>query len=207
MLRLNLSTRPFYNERGVHVALAVMALVLLVVTVFNAREILALSARHTAMRTQVDADRARAQDSRQRASRLRAELRQDELEQVLAETREANALIDQRTFSWTELFNHLEATLPADVMLRSVQPQVKEGRLVVTLGVIGRRVDDIDAFMERLEETGAFSGLLAETESPEEDGSLRASLVGFYDTTKPAPATAPVADAAPAASAGQEARR
>ena len=161
MLRLNLSTRPFYNERGLHLLLGVLALVLAGVTVFNARELLALSSRHTAMRTQMEADRARAQDARQRATRLRAELNQDELERVLAQTREANALIDERTFSWTELFNHVEATLPADVMLRSVQPQAKDGRVTVRLGVVARSVDAIDEFMERLEATGAFSGLLS----------------------------------------------
>ena len=41
---------------------------------------------------------------------------------------EANALIDQRTFSWTELFNQIEATLPPDVMLTSVRPAVQGRR-------------------------------------------------------------------------------
>ena len=208
MLRLNLSTRPFYNERGVHIVLAVLALALVTLTAFNARELLALSGRHTALRTQVDADRARAQDSRDRANRLRAEVRQDELERVLAQAREANLLIDQRTFSWTELFNHVESTLPPDVMLRSVQPVMKEGRMTVTLGIIGRRVDDIDKFMERLEATGAFSELLATTETPEEDGTLRASLVGFYESARqPAAAEGGAGAPASAAAPGQEARR
>jgi hypothetical protein len=194
MVRLNLATRPFYNERGVHILLALVAVVLAVVTVLNARQILNLSARHTAAMTQLQGDRARAQDARQRAERLRAELKQDELERVLADTREANALIDQRTFSWTELFNRIESTLPSGVMLRAVQPNAKDGRILVTLGVIGRRVDDIDQFMERLEQTGAFSELLATSETPEEDGTLRATLVGVYVAGgETAPATAPPA--------------
>jgi DNA-binding transcriptional MerR regulator len=200
MLRLNLSTRPFYNERGLHLLLGVLALLLAGVTVFNARELLALSSRHTATRTQMEADRARAQDARQRATRLRAELNQDELERVLAQAREANALIDERTFSWTELFNHLETTLPADVMLRSVQPQAKDGRVTVILGVVARSVDDIDEFMERLEATGAFGGLLATSESPDDDGTLMATLEGVYASAAPVP-PAPTTTRAAAAGA------
>ena len=41
--------------------------------------------------------------------------------------REANRLIDQRTFSWTEFFNHIEETLPPDVMLTSVRPIFNDG--------------------------------------------------------------------------------
>ena len=178
------------------------------VTFFNAKEVLALSARHTALRTQMDADRARAAEFRQRAARLRAELKQEDLERVLAETREANELIDQRTFSWTELFNHLEVTLPPEVMLRAVQPQIRDGQMTVTLGIVGRRVDDIESFMERLERTGAFRDLLATSESPQEDGSLNGTVVGVYSgarTGRTPEATA--TSTSKATPAGREARR
>ena len=38
--------------------------------------------------------------------------------------REANLLIDRRTFSWTELFNQFEATLPADVRISTITPHI-----------------------------------------------------------------------------------
>ena len=180
MLRLNLSTRPFYNERGVHVALIAIAVLLAVVSALNIQAVRALSARQTALQTRLDEDRARAEDARRRALKLRGELNQEELERVLAEAKEANLLIDRRTFSWTELFNHLEATLPADVMLRSVQPASQEGRMVVSLGLVARKVEDIEKFMERLEETKAFADLLATSESAQEDGSIQAIVVGSY---------------------------
>ena len=47
---------------------------------------------------------------------------------VAAAAKEANDLIEQRTFSWTALFNQLEATLPDDVMLIGVQPGVQGRR-------------------------------------------------------------------------------
>ena len=180
MLRLNLSTRPFYNERALHITLSIVGLLLLVLCALDVVQILRLSSSKTALETSVATDRARAVDARRRADALRAQVRQEDLERVLADAREANALIDRRTFSWTELFNHIEATLPSDVMLRSVRPDVKDGQMVVTLGIAGREVDDIEEFMDRLEKTGAFSNLLATDESRDEDGILKANLEGRY---------------------------
>jgi hypothetical protein len=68
-----------------------------------------------------------------------------------------------------------------------VQPQAKDGRVTVRLGVVARSVDAIDEFMEQLEATGAFSGLLSTSESPDEDGTLVATLVGEYMSGAPVP--------------------
>jgi Tfp pilus assembly protein PilN len=102
---------------------------------------------------------------------------------VVAAAREANALIDQRTFSWTEFFNVIEATLPADVMLSSVRPEVKDGQTQVTMMVLARRAEDIDAFMESLEATKAFAGLLPASERLTDDGLHETQLVGRYAAT------------------------
>ena len=40
MLRTNLSTRPFYNERAVQMALVAAAVLILAVTAFNAIELI-----------------------------------------------------------------------------------------------------------------------------------------------------------------------
>jgi Tfp pilus assembly protein PilN len=193
--RLNLSTRPFYNERALHILLVLVAVLLVAVSVFNAAEVLRLSARQTALRSEVEAEEARARDVRQKATTLRAQLGQEELEQVLAAAKEANTLIDRRTFSWTQLFNHIEATLPADVMLTAVRPRAVEEGFTVSLGVLGRSVDDIDAFIEKLEDTGAFTELLSQDEAPEDTGLIRATLIGRYQAASP---RGPAAGAPPA---------
>lgn len=188
MFRLNLSTRPFYNERAVHLVLALLAILLVVVTVFNAREVVRLSGRQTALRAGISADEAKAADLRQRAAALRAQLRTDDLERVLAAAREANTLIDRRTFSWTELFNHLEATLPAGVMLTAVSPRADEEGMKVGIGVLGRRVEDVEDFIVRLEATGVFSEMLSQSETPEESGLVRVRIQGRYHPESARPA-------------------
>ena len=138
MLRTNVSTRPFYNERAVHLALGVVAAVLLLLTLFNVGRAIALSTRNTDLGAQIRRDEEQAAKLEKDARLLRSRINQAELETVVAAAREANALIDQRTFSWTEFFNLIESTLPADVMLTSVTPEVKDGKTEVSMVVAGK---------------------------------------------------------------------
>jgi len=100
---------------------------------------------------------------------------------VTAEARSANALIDRRVFSWSGLFNQLETTLPADVRIASVTPRLDTGgRVTVALAIVGRRPEDIDAFVERLGKSGAFADVLSRQENVSQDGSLEVELEGRY---------------------------
>ena len=56
MLRINLATRPFYNERVVHYAIALLALTLIAGSVFNVMRIIELSRRNTALGTEATRD-------------------------------------------------------------------------------------------------------------------------------------------------------
>jgi len=180
MLKSNLSTRPFYNERGVHWALAVAVLVVGAVTVFNVRELVSLSARNTALSAGIARDEAAARDLAREAETIRRSLDRQQLEAVTDAAREANDLIDQRTFSWTAFFNVIETTLPPDVMLTSVRPRIQQGEVTITINVVGRQTEDLDLFMSALEATGAFADLLPRQEEIGDDGMHRAVLTGRY---------------------------
>ena len=114
------------------------------------------------------------------AVELRRQLGDADLARVVAATGEANGLIDRRLFSWTAFFNHIEQTLPAGVMLMSVRPDADAGTITVAIGVIGRRVSDIDSFIGNLEATGAFADMLAREEQVTDEGTYRTLLVGRY---------------------------
>jgi hypothetical protein len=156
MLRTNLATRPFYNERAAHFLIGVAAVIVLAITVLNGIRIVSLSSHNTELSSRIGADDAEADRLAAEAARIRKTIDREELELVVNAAQEANVLIDQRTFSWTQFFNEIESTLPPDVMLSSVRPSVKEGETHVTMGVLGRGAEDVDEFMERLEATGAF---------------------------------------------------
>jgi Tfp pilus assembly protein PilN len=206
MLRTNLSTRPFYNERLVQLALGASALLVLALTAFNVVQFRSLSDRHAQLLGRVGDAERQATTLRADAERARHSVDRAQLERVAAAAREANLLIDQRTFSWTDLLNRLEATLPDDVRIQSIRPATdKDGNLTVSMVVVGRRAEDIQQFIDQLGGTGAFRHLISRTESTNQQGLLEVILEGWYlpaGTTAASPRAVP----APAAAAPAPAR-
>jgi hypothetical protein len=205
MLRHNLSTRPFYNERAVHVAIGVAAVIVFALTAFNVFRMITLSRQNTELATAINRDHADAAAfSKMAADHLRT-LDKEELQLVVDSAREANSLIDQRTFSWTSFFNRIETTLPPEVMLSAVRPTVREGVTRVTMTVLGRRAEDIDEFMEKLEATGAFEEVVPSQQDRTDEGLYRVVVESMYngapEETAPAetPTVAPPQTPAPAA--------
>ena len=74
----------------------------------------------------------------------------------------------------------IETTLPPDVMLTSVRPEVDGEYVSVAMVVLGRRIEAIDRFIEALEATGSFEELLARQEEATDDGMFRTVLRGRY---------------------------
>ena len=180
MLQINLSTRPFYNERAVHLALGAVGVLVLALTAFNVTQVVMLSWRLADATIRADEAEATADDVARQTLTIRRDLDRDELEVAVANARAANTLIDRRVFSWTEFFNRIESTLPADVMLTSVRPEIEPDEMAVSMGVLGRRVEEIETFIERLEATRAFAELLPLQEEPTDEGLYRAALRGLY---------------------------
>ena len=203
MPRANLSTRPFYNERPVRAVLGLVAAAVVALTAFNAVQILRLRSRGAEVLAQaVEAERE-AGRLRSDAVQIRRTINRQQLAAVQAAALEVNQLIDRRAFSWTDLFNRFESTLPAEVRIASVTPQVDSmGRMLVAVSVISRRVEDLDGFIDALEKTGAFREVLSRQEEAQEDGTLRSVIQGYYEV----PATAPVQAAAEPSQAEGEPR-
>jgi Tfp pilus assembly protein PilN len=201
MLRTNLSTRPFYNERAVNLGLGLVALVVIGLTVANLVSVVRLSRQNTVLGATMREDRSTAEELTRKARQTRQEINQDELKVIVAAAREANALIDGRTFSWTALFNQLESTLPPDVMLSSVRPTIDDNGTKLTLIALGRRPADLEEFFEKLEATGEFENVLPRQRNPNDEGLIQATIEALYTPgAQPEPAAAPAPPApAPAA--------
>jgi Tfp pilus assembly protein PilN len=180
VLRTNLSTRPFYNERAVYAIAAVVAVAVLAVTAWQASRVVRLSKYKTELNTAVRRDRDEAEAKIKDADQIRRGLNQKELAEVAAAAKEANELIERRTFSWTGLFNQLEATLPEDVMLTGVRPEFEDGETKVNLDVQGRQSDDIDAFWDRLDKVGAFHDVQWSAVDVGEDGLHKVQMKAVY---------------------------
>jgi len=182
MIRTNLSTRPFYNQRAVSLWIGSLALVVAAATVFNLASVIDYSRNDTALATQASLDEARAGDLRANAAKLRASVDPRQIAFASTEASAANELIDRRTFSWTELFNVFEKTLPDDVRITAVRPGFDQGKFKVTIAVVARSVDDVNAFMNNLQMTHMFRQVgSAVSERFSESGELLAELGVEYN--------------------------
>jgi Tfp pilus assembly protein PilN len=181
VIRTNLSTRPFYNERAVQLVLLVAGVVVLAATLFNVTRIAGLSRQDTRLATRAVSDEARARDLVVSAARRRATIDPKAIELASIDARQANELIDRRTLSWTDLFNRLEMTLPDDVRINSVRPRLEGKRgTVLSMAVTAKSVDDVNQFVENLEATGAFAELEKRDEHIDDQDQFEVSLEGVY---------------------------
>jgi Tfp pilus assembly protein PilN len=199
MLRTNLATRPFYNERLVHWLIAGAAVLVVAFTAFNVGEYLRLSGRQGGLEADAARDEAMARTLTARAAEARQRIDAKRLERISAQAAEANGIIDARTFSWTALFDDIEATLPPTVMLTSITPSIEPDGATVRLTVVGRTVEAIDTFIERLEATTRFENVQPSTEVVTEDGLFETLVTGRYLNAPPAaaPAATPAAPPSP----------
>jgi type IV pilus assembly protein PilN len=188
VIKTNLATRPFYNEGAVRLWIAVLALVAVAATSFNVTRLLQYSRSDTELATQASRDEARTTELRAEAAQLRASVDPKQVENASIEARLANDLIDRRAFSWTELFNIFEATLPDEVRITAVRPKVEEGRgIVLSITVLARSVEDLDKFDTSLEDTGAFRDLVPREDRVNEQGQIEGLIETVYAPKKGAP--------------------
>lgn len=199
MLRINLSTRPFYNERLVSFLILVTGIAALGLLAFSVQQIVTLSSERTALRAQMAQDAATTDRANQEASALNHAVDTRGLRGLAVSATQANRLIDERTFSWTIFFSLIGKTLPNDVRIDSVAPSFDNDGVEVLMTVVSKRTDDLAAFIENLQKTGAFYDILPQKEDATNDGMRRTSVSARYLSPKtPAPgAGAPTAPTSP----------
>ena len=106
----------------------------------------------TQLSEQAARDESRAAELRTSAVRLRATVDPKQIEFASLEARQANDLIDRRTFSWTEIFNLFESTLPDEVRITSFRSKIEKGQIVLTITIVARGAEDVSSFMDNMEQ-------------------------------------------------------
>ena len=192
MLRGNLSSRPFYNERLVLVALGVMAAGVVALSAFNFSRLTSLSAASTELEGHATRDR-------DEAARIRADIRSavaavdmNRLGPLVAGAAEANALIAQRTFSWTEFFDVVEGALPYEVRLVGVSQRVEDDERVLVMSLVAQTDRDLNDFVRAMLDTGVFFDVLPTEKAQNDDGTVGAIVETHYlPQARPASAESP----------------
>jgi hypothetical protein len=191
MLKGNLATRPFYNERLATLVIALVAVLVVALTGYNGWKLVTLSGQRSEALARIERDRAEAARLRAAADAVARSINPRALAALAGSAREANDLIDQRTFSWTTFFGVIERTLPIDVRLTAVAPRVERGVFNVTMEVVARDLNEVDDFCDALQNTGQFYDVAPVDQHPLDNGSVAATVEASYlSATKP-PAAEP----------------
>jgi hypothetical protein len=141
------------------------------------------------LNSHIDRDRGEAARITGQADAVRRTVDASRLQLLASSTHEANDLIDQRTFSWTEFFDLIEKTMPRDVRLVGVSPRLEKGEFKIAMRVVARTPDDLASFTAGLAATGSFYDVaLLETQRNDDDTDTLTLLAGYL---APATSTGP----------------
>jgi hypothetical protein len=66
------------------------------------------------------------------------------------------------------------------VMLTEVKPSFQEDETIISMAVLGRRAEDVDDFIVKLENTGAFDQVLPKLRDTNEEDLARVLITCVY---------------------------
>jgi len=144
---INLSKRPFVNSRPVKRVAAVcwaLGLLLAGLNVYLYTQHLAGQGEQRQM--MADVERQLAEESAALA-KLESEVADLGLERQNEQIRFLNTLIEERTFSWSELFDRLAEVLPAKAQLNRINPRIESDRRQATRNHEGNVPNEEYAFL------------------------------------------------------------
>jgi len=169
-LQLNVATNPQENNRPFLAGAALTGTVSMLVFVLLAhaaykswRASRVLRADIARLEGQIQADRQHRQD-------LATYFRSAAAQSILDRSAFLNSLIDARTFPWTKIFTDLEETLPPGVRVISISPRLVSGRAEVTLEVGVDSDESKIKFLQAIEKSSVFSGMVVKEEKRAEPG-------------------------------------
>jgi Tfp pilus assembly protein PilN len=155
MRPLNLARRPFRNERLQTLGVSAAAVLLMGLTAWHAVVVRNLLPRRTsALHQEVAELEKKLEHFRNERRSIRVTVPE---KRTLAQWTRVKELVDQRLFSWTDLFASLEEVIPDGVRLVSVVPKVVKGEVEINISAMVRTNDDGWEFYRVLEDHAEFS--------------------------------------------------
>ena len=147
-LDLNLASRPFRNNTLPWVGCGVAAAMALTFTAWN----VTTYARHNAdlnrMQGRVDSLARNFAEFDQRGRVARRKIQEFDLAVLDTQALKANEVIEWKAFSWTGLFNRLEAVTPWNVQMHSIRPVFRGRRGNEQVNLASDGIDRIPVAVE-----------------------------------------------------------
>jgi hypothetical protein len=206
-ITLNLASRPFRNNVLAGSLLGVAGAAIVVATIANLYVYLSYGQSYAKLQIDQAQDRARLTQLETEEKRLTAEVRGRDFRRAFERGKLASELIRKSAFSWTLLFNTLEAVVPPDVVMTAIRPNISAEGIIIRIEGVAKQHMALLAFEEKLLRHPAFSKVF-----PSNERRLNPSLpdITFLlncdylpeHAGAPAPAAKDAVASAPAADSG-----
>ena len=180
MLKANLSSRPFYNERLVSLVLVAAGLGMVALTAWNVSRLTGLSETRASLERDIARDHSEAARIRADAESVAAGADLGRLRALVGGAAEANALIAHRTFSWTQFFDIVEGALPYEVRLVGVAHRIEGGERLLVLNLVAETDAQLNEFVRAMLETGVFFDVLPTEKLRNDDATVGATVETYY---------------------------
>ena len=157
-IAINLASEPFRRDRPMLIASAAVAL--LMVISLGALIYLAVIDRGAIRRdylaqAQLDRELKRVTSDKRK---IDAEVRRTENSDVLEQSVLINELLLRKGISWTRIFADLEKTLPPNVLITQIKPQVNNNnQILLEMTVASATAEPLTIFEMKIEASDVFS--------------------------------------------------
>jgi Tfp pilus assembly protein PilN len=160
-IELNLASEPFRRDRPLLIASGVAGLLLLfslITFIWMAWSDRSLVNQDRQVQARLERELARLRTEK---SRYDGEVRKPENAEVLERSVMLNQLLLRKSISWTKLFADLEKTLPPNVRITQIRPQVNgERNISLEMTVASETPDPLVVFVQKLEQSNVFSSVV-----------------------------------------------
>jgi Tfp pilus assembly protein PilN len=162
--QLNLATTPQQNNRPFLVGALLMGTLGIFAFLLLARAAYDSWRASRDLRAEISRLESQIRTDRQQRQALATYFHGAAAQNILDRSAFLNSLIDERSFPWTKIFTDLEQTLPPGVRVVSISPKLINGRAEVTLEVGADSDASKIKFLEAVEESSVFSGMVVKDE-------------------------------------------
>jgi Tfp pilus assembly protein PilN len=170
-IHLNLSSRPYRDERSFIAVVVVSSLLIAFLTLMNFDAWYRYRNETQSTRAKIAALENQAEQERARAEVLNQKLRTVDVKKLALQTQFANAQLAERAFSWSELLDRLERVLPDYVRIESISPAFDQTGIVhLTMQCVARDSDGLVKTLNQMNRESYFSNPFPDHEDHTEAG-------------------------------------
>ena len=163
-ITLNLASRPFRNNTLAGTLLGVAGAAIVVATIANLYVYLSYGQSYAKLQLDQAQDRARLTQLEAEEKRLAGEVRARDFRRAFERGKLASELIRKSAFSWTLLFNTLEAVVPPDVVMTAIRPNISAEGIIIRIEGVAKQHMALLTFEEKLLRHPAFSKVFPSNE-------------------------------------------